>query len=365
MRRRSFLIGGGVVLAAAGAGVAATFATMGSPEDYARAMATLRAPLGGGDPVQESIRFATLAANGHNTQPWRFKLGARTISIAPDFSRRTPVVDPDDHHLYASLGCAAENLVLAAAARGLGGDAHFDAGGEGAVMFGYESDAEQASALCDAIPRRQSTRADFDGRAVAAADLATLERAAQVPGVEVAMITARAQVDRVRDLIIAGNTAQMADSAFVAELKDWVRFKPAEAMSRGDGLFGGSSGNPSLPTWMGGAMFGLVFTADAENARYARQLDTSAGVVVFTGAEASPASWFAVGRACQRFALQATALGLKCSFVNQPVEVAALRPELAALVGLPGRWPDIVMRFGYGPELPMSPRRPVEAVIDV
>jgi hypothetical protein len=35
---------------------------------------------------------------------------------------------------------------------------------------------------------------------------------------------------------------------------------------------------------------------------------------------------------------------------------------LAALVGMPGRRPDIMMRFGYGPTLPFSARRPVEAV---
>ena len=51
-----------------------------------------------------------------------------------------------------------------------------------------------------------------------------------------------------------------------------------------------------------------------------------------------------VGRACQRFALQATALGLTCSFLNQAVEVPGLRADLASLVGLPGRRPDIVMR---------------------
>ena len=69
------------------------------------------------------------------------------------------------------------------------------------------------------------------------------------------------------------------------------------------------------------------------------------------------------GRACQRFALQATALGIKTAFVNQPVEVARLRPELAALAGLPGRRPDIVMRFGRGPAMPFSARRPVEEVL--
>ena len=69
------------------------------------------------------------------------------------------------------------------------------------------------------------------------------------------------------------------------------------------------------------------------------------------------------GRACQRFALQATALGLKHAFINQPVEVANLRPESASLVGMAGRRPDIVVRFGYGPELPFSARRPVSAVL--
>jgi hypothetical protein len=70
-----------------------------------------------------------------------------------------------------------------------------------------------------------------------------------------------------------------------------------------------------------------------------------------------------VGRACQRFALRATALGLKTAHINQPVEVPGLRADLAALVGLPGRRPDIVMRFGRADLMPFSARRPVNAVM--
>ncbi|TIV28761.1 MAG: Tat pathway signal protein, partial [Mesorhizobium sp.] len=72
--------------------------------------------------------------------------------------------------------------------------------------------------------------------------------------------------------------------------------------------------------------------------------------------------WIRVGQACQRFALAATSLGLKLAFINQPVEVARLRADLAGIVGETRR-PDIVMRFGYGPALPFSPRRPVASVI--
>lgn len=364
MKRRTVLLGGGAIALLAGGGVAYSFLTTGALGDYADAMASLRAPLGDAPDMNGIVRYATLAANGHNTQPWRFRISGQSIRITPDASRRTPAVDPDDHHLYVSLGCAAENLALAAAASGLGGDLQFDPAGAGTVVFNPAPGARQPSRLCDAIPKRQSTRAPFDGRAVPAPDITLLHEAAQVPGVSSVIFTERAQIGRVRDLILAGNTAQMANKAFLAELKSWMRFNPNAALEHGDGLFSASSGNPTLPGWLAGPMFDLAFTADAENRKYVEQLDTSAGVIVFVGAEASPASWFAVGRACQRFALQATALGLKCSFVNQPVEVASCRPELASLAGMPGRRPDILMRFGYGTELPMSPRRPVAAVID-
>lgn len=89
----------------------------------------------------------------------------------------------------------------------------------------------------------------------------------------------------------------------------------------------------------------------------------SAGVAIFVSAREDKDHWVPAGRACKRFALQATALGFRHAFLNQPVEVAALRPQLAGLVGMSGRRPDVVMRFGYGPRLPYSPRRPVGAVL--
>jgi hypothetical protein len=107
----------------------------------------------------------------------------------------------------------------------------------------------------------------------------------------------------------------------------------------------------------------MTFRAKTENDKYARQIRSSSGLAVFVSEREDKEHWVRAGRACQRFALQATALGLKVAFVNQPVEVASLRPELARLVGMPGRRPDLVMRFGYGPALPFSARRPLGAVL--
>lgn len=363
MNRRHLLIGTGSLLAL-GAGAAwLGLRQMGSSAGYRDAVQVMRRELPAQPQAQDLIRYAALAANGHNTQPWIFSAAPGQITLQPDFSRRTPVVDPDDHHLYASLGCAAENLALAAAARGQGGELAFDDSGDGRIVFAHQPGAPQESALFDAIPHRQSTRAAFDGRAVSPADLNSLAAAAAVPGIDMVLITDRPQLDRIRDLVIAGNSAQMADPEFIRELKAWLRFNPSQALRAGDGLYSAASGNPALPGWLAPHAFDMVFRAQSENDKYAEQLRSSPGVAVFVGQKDDREHWMRAGRACQRFALQATALGLKCAYINQPVEVAALRPELAALVGLPGRRPDIVMRFGYGPTLPYSPRRPVESII--
>ena len=64
--------------------------------------------------LKEIVRFSTMAPSGHNTQPWLFLIDDNRITVYPDYSKRLPVVDPDDHALFISLGCALENLIIAA-----------------------------------------------------------------------------------------------------------------------------------------------------------------------------------------------------------------------------------------------------------
>ena len=308
----------------------------------------------------ELVRYATLAANSHNTQPWRFELLAGAIVIRPDSARRTPVVDPDDHHLWASLGCAVENLVQAAAAFGL--RARVGLAGD-RVVVPLEQAAAQRSPLFEAIVQRQCTRADFDGSAVAAGDLRRLEDAARAPGLQLLLLTDRSRIDGVADYVVQGTIAQMQDPAFVSELKRWIRFSEADALASRDGLFAHASGNPTLPHWLGSLLFGFAATARSESARYARQVRSASGIAVFVSERNDRAAWLEAGRAYQRFALQATALGLRNAFVNPPVEVPALRAQFARWLGVGSARPDFVVRFGRGPLLPRSLRRPLEQVV--
>ena len=219
-----------------------------------------------------------------------------------------------------------------------------------------------ATPLFQAIPDRQCTRTEFDGKAISAEELRLLEQAGAGDGVQLIVLTDAKAIDQILEYVAAGNTAQMNDPAFVKELKTWIRFSKDEAMRTGDGLFSGSSGNASVPRWIGSRLFDIFYTAKNENEKYAKQLRSSAGIAMFVSERNDKTHWIEAGRCYQRFALQATALGIRNAMINQPVEVQALRPQLAAYLGLGDRRPDLIVRFGRGPLMPRSLRRPVEDV---
>jgi hypothetical protein len=362
--RRNLVLGAG-----AGAGLAAVFALKGcsSRAGHAEAAQALRRPFAadGTDRsllMGELVRFATLAPSSHNTQCWRFSVQPGGLRIEADLSRRCPVVDPDDHHLFVSLGCAAENLAQAALARGLMAQVALDDTGA-AVAIGLEPTKALDSPLFQAVTARQCTRADYDAQPLSAQELRLLERAGSGPGVRVLLLTARAAMEQVLEHVVVGNTAQLQDQAFMAELKSWIRFSDDEAMHSGDGLFAGCTGNPALPRWLGSRMMDLIVTPSSDNERYAKQVRSSAGVAVFVSDTSDKAHWLEVGRAYERFALQATILGIRNAMLNQPVEVGAVRPDFARALGLGEQRPDLVVRFGRGPVLPWSMRRPLPAVM--
>lgn len=69
-----------------------------------------------------------------------------------------PIVDKDDHHVYATLGCVVENMVVAAKACGLEANVDLSKLLEDGISVGFTPCDEYKSDLFDAIPKRQCTR---------------------------------------------------------------------------------------------------------------------------------------------------------------------------------------------------------------
>jgi hypothetical protein len=68
----------------------------------------------GKSPFEKLIRAAVLSANPHNSQPWKFRLQDDVVDVYAATSRQIGVVDLFLREMHIGIGCALENLLLAA-----------------------------------------------------------------------------------------------------------------------------------------------------------------------------------------------------------------------------------------------------------
>ena len=236
------------------------------------------------------VRYATMAASSHNTQPWKFKLEPGRISILPDFTRRCSAVDPDDHHLFASLGCALANLVEACSAAGLRSHIKYDETSSSLVVD-LEASSISRSELFDAIPKRQCSRTMYDGSEVSARNLKLLEKTGSGNGVSVMLFTGHSNLSKIAEYVVEGNIAQMNDLEWIDELKFWIRFNGNHAVNTGDGLYVKSMGSPDAPKWMGNFILRFALTAENQNKKDLKNILSSSGVAVFVSDHENQAHW--------------------------------------------------------------------------
>ncbi|RRD56403.1 nitroreductase [Comamonadaceae bacterium OH2545_COT-014] len=314
------------------------------------------------------VEHAIRAPSGHNTQPWLFHLGADHITITPDLRRRLPVVDGDDRELFISLGCAVENLCLAAAARHWRTQVQVQESDAGPSRIRVDLTANATLApppLFDVLARSQTNRAMYDGRRVPTATLTPLLAACASPALPVqAWPRGSAEFERLAQYILEGNTCQMRDAAFKRELLSWIRFNRQQAEQRRDGISHAALGAPSLPAWLARPIVRRALNPSTQNRGERRKLDSSSHLVLLGSLHDTPGAWVDVGRALQRLLLMLTQAGVAHAFCNQPCEVAPLRQRLRAEPFAGPGLPQLLLRIGYARPLPFSLRRPVQEVFE-
>lgn len=316
-------------------------------------------PQGGPPEAQLAVllNWAVHAPSLLNTQPWRFQIvdgdGGPQAEVAVDPARVLRAVDPDGREAVISCGAALYTLRLAARHYGFAAEVELAGPDDGPDLVGSvrlagpSPPTAEEEALFRAVKLRHTNRDPYADFPVPAGLAAQLRDAAKAEGARLHVLTDDADKSALADLVAQAVRAQGADPAAVAEIEAWLR----------------PSGDPrpdGVPDAVQGGWDRLSYlpTDPATLAAATRRLaqESPALVVVATDGDGR-SDWTRAGQALQRVLLLAAAEGLSASYLNQPTEVAGLRPQVSALAG--DGHAQVVFRLGTPIEARGTPRRRV------
>jgi len=301
------------------------------------------------------LNYAILAPSSHNSQPWRFNVTNDSILVFADKSRRLQVADADQRELYISLGCALENLIIAADHFGYNSSvAYFPEEVDlvAKVVLQTAVNSSRDPRLFSAILSRQTNRNPYEPRAISDADLETIKSLSSDADVSIFITSDSVVKKSFQDLVVQANGIQYSDADFKSELGHWL----------GQGVMG--------PTGMQAKMaqLAVVFLdMGPEQSKKDAELFNSTPYLGFIStAKNDRISSLKAGRLMERFWLAATALGVSLHPMSQALEAAQTKAELAELLPAQSGMAQVQQAFRLGYAKPVnehSTRRPLEEVL--
>lgn len=216
------------------------------------------------------------------------------------------------------------------------------------------AETEQLYRLAPYLQVRRTNRHPYSGRRLPAEVRRLLEATARLEGCQLQWLDDEA---RVNWLHLATGDANRADDHSAARTEERARWIGGTRV--GDGVPSTALGpRPDVPDW---PIRDLAATP-ADAARPSAGFESHPQLAILATRRDGPAEWLRAGQAMQRVLLEATASGLSTSLLNQAIEHATLRWLLHDPLAAWTR-PQSIIRFGYGPPVPATPRRPLQDVL--
>ncbi|NEB63136.1 nitroreductase [Streptomyces diastaticus] len=319
--------------------------------------------------VTTLVAEATTAPSMHNAQPWRFRFLAaeRLLLLRADPDRAMPRSDPGNRALHIGCGAALFNLRVAAVHASLVPLTRLlpdrrDPSLLASVRLADPSEAPQEKDLWrlhPAIRQRRTSRHPFSERDIPENVRATLRDAAAREKA-ILLFPGRWHVETLLELVHDAEDRDLVHAEGNEDVVRWTRLGN-EADTAVDGVpayaFGPrkTDGKAPVRDFSGRRPVPGRGSAGFERTPHLALLGTRGD---------GPTDWLEAGQALERVLLESTLAGLSTSLTSHPLEDRELR--------LLARDPrsgvghvQMVLRLGYGPKGPATPRRPVPDVLSI
>ncbi len=289
------------------------------------------------------VRFAILAPSTHNSQPWKFHIDNNTITIEPDLSRALRVSDPHNRHLLISLGCALENILIAADYYG------YKTTVDGLkVTFSKSNPSSDKNHLIFSIPQRRSNRNAYKTRMPDGAFQQVLSKL-NSDNVHLSLVSDSEKKSAIIDILSKSRFLAFSNPAFRNELADYKRTNLTHSPT---GMPGFTMGFSTLASFFTSAVIRLVNIMKFIGKNEDRLFDATPLFCIVSSKDNDQSAWVSIGRAVQRILLEAQRHGIASAVSAVPPVPQALQN----ILGIQTR-PQLFIRLGYTDIIPRhSPR---------
>ncbi|GGX60296.1 Acg family FMN-binding oxidoreductase [Streptomyces minutiscleroticus] len=321
------------------------------------------------DTVTGLVAEATAAPSMHNAQPWRFRFVTeeRVLLLRGDTDRTMPRSDPGNRALHIGCGAALFNLRVAAAHAGLAPEVRlFPEPGDPLLLAavhldpgGTAPDREGLARLRPAVRERRTSRHPFLDEDIPGEVRQRLHDASAQEGAAL-LFLGPWHTETVLDLVRDAESRDVTTPGNRQDLECWTRLG-TRAATAVDGVPEYAFG----PRERDGRAFSRDFAGRRPVAgRGTAGFERRPRLALLSTPGDQPADWLRAGQALERVLLEATLAGLATSLSSHPLESADLRRLVRDPVSGRGQV-QMVLRLGYGPRGPATPRRPVREVLDI
>lgn len=314
-----------------------------------------------GDTVRTVLNLASRAPSVHNTQPWRWRVGAARLHLYSDASRQLPNTDPDGRDLLLSCGAALHHCVVALAAVGWRSKVtRLPNPSDPSHLATIEPSPHPADsldiALAAAIPRRRTDRRYYSSWPVPVGDVALMAARAARHGVALCQVE---DIDNLHE-IVGRSVREHLNRDYLAELTAWSGryFSVAGVPARNAPVSDPQAKIPSR----------LFAGASLPMAPGSSSSDETAVVLALGTRNDDLLAQLRAGEATSAVLLTATSTGLASCPVTEPLEMPETRATVRSDIFGDSNYPQMLLRVGWAPinadPLPATPRRDLSDFVE-